>query len=322
MPKTVTIALDLYDRHMPFFRRQLAVPQEFDLVAREVGMVPPRRDGIDRHGRMLKGEEFDAAEVSLSSYIIAKSKGAPFTAIPVFPRRLLSPNHIFVREDSSCQSPADLGGKRVMIWAFQTTMSVLAKGDFKRDFGVDWRHIRWLTSHPEEIEVTGLPITQLKPGADPIAMLHSGEADALIHPHPPAPALSNRDGIRRLFRDPPSECRRYVKTHGYCPIMHLLAIKNSLVDENPEFSRVLMKLWDEAKSIADGYYHDPAYAMPILAQQQYQQQKNDLGDNLWASGLKANRKNLEHFIDDMVDQKLLDEAISIEALFHPSTHGT
>jgi 4,5-dihydroxyphthalate decarboxylase len=69
-------------------------------------MVPPRRDGIERHKRMLTGLEFDAAEVSLCSYIIAKSRGSTLTGIPVFPRRLYSQNHIFVNRDSGIEKPA------------------------------------------------------------------------------------------------------------------------------------------------------------------------------------------------------------------------
>ena len=66
---------------------------------------------------MLRKHEFDAAEVSLASYIIAKERGAPFTAIPVFPRRLFSQNHIFVSEKSGISHPAALAGKRIAVWA-------------------------------------------------------------------------------------------------------------------------------------------------------------------------------------------------------------
>ena len=92
----LTIALDRYDRHIPLFMGAVEAP--FAYQALEVGMVPPRRDGIDRHGRMLRGLEFDAAEVSLASYIIARTRGVPLTAVPVFPRRLFSQNHIFVNK--------------------------------------------------------------------------------------------------------------------------------------------------------------------------------------------------------------------------------
>ncbi|MEC8173436.1 MAG: hypothetical protein VX090_08650 [Pseudomonadota bacterium] len=45
-------ALDRYDRHIPFFIELVDSPPEFSLRTLEVGMVPPRRVGLDRHNRM------------------------------------------------------------------------------------------------------------------------------------------------------------------------------------------------------------------------------------------------------------------------------
>lgn len=104
---TLDLALDRYDRHVPFFLGAVKCPPGLTYNALEVGMVPPRRDGIDRHRRMLRELEFDAAEVSLCSYILAKTRGVPLTGIPVFPRRLYSQNHIWVRTDSGIKEPAD-----------------------------------------------------------------------------------------------------------------------------------------------------------------------------------------------------------------------
>ena len=147
----ITIALDRYDRHVPLFLNAVEPPPGLRYRALEVGMVPPRRDGIDRHGRMLKGLEFDAAEVSLASYIMAKQRGLPLIGVPVFPRRLFSQNHLFVNRNSGIRKPADLKGKRIGLWAFQVTMSVLAKGDLKSFYGVPWEEIRWVTEQPEEL---------------------------------------------------------------------------------------------------------------------------------------------------------------------------
>ena len=90
MTTELSIALERYDRHVPFFMDMVATPPDADFTLRalEVGMAPPRRDGIDRHARFMKGDEFDICEMSVSSYLTAKSRGAPYTAVPVFPRRL------------------------------------------------------------------------------------------------------------------------------------------------------------------------------------------------------------------------------------------
>jgi 4,5-dihydroxyphthalate decarboxylase len=322
MAHRVTLALDRYDRHVPFFTGQLEVPGDIDLVPLEVGMAPPRRHGIDRHGRMIHHKEFDAAELSLASYIIARTRGEPLTAIPIFPRRLFSQNHIFVSEGSDLRHPSQLAGKRVVVWAFQVTMSVLAKGDMQRDYGLDWRCVEWLTMHPEEVAVPDLPIRQLPQGADPIDMLLSGEADAFIHPHPPHRALSGTHGIRRLFEDPADECERYYRREGFLPIMHLVALQKEAVRRVPELPRLLMRLWQEAKSIADNFHHDPGYGILALGRLTYERQAQIMARDVWPSGLSHNRRDLERFVGDMVDQRLLDQPVPVEELFHESVRQT
>ena len=47
--------------------------------------------------RMLRHREFDAAEMSLSSYLISREADAPFVAIPVFVSRSFRHNGIYVR---------------------------------------------------------------------------------------------------------------------------------------------------------------------------------------------------------------------------------
>lgn len=318
----VTIALDRYDRHMPFFLGQIGTSEHIELVPLEVGMFPPRRHGVDRHGRMLRDREFDVAEVSLSSYIMARSGGAPFTAVPIFPRRLFSQAHWFVATSSGLQHPRDLIGKPVVALGFQVTMSVLAKGDLRREYGVDWRDLKWLTLWKEEIASLGLPLTQLPPDADPVKMLLEGKAAALVHPHPPQEALSGRHGIRRLFVDTQGECERYFGRHGYLPIMHLLAIKDSVVQREPELPGLLMRMWNGAKALTEDYYHDPAFGLPVFSRLAYERQKVILGEDPWSSGVRLNRLNLTRFIEGMVDQQLIPRALTLEELFHASVLDT
>src|SRR3989442_13891229 len=61
--------------------------------------------------RMLNHEEFDASEMSLSSYTILRSKGDErFIAIPVFPSRVFRQNALYVRADSALREPRELKG--------------------------------------------------------------------------------------------------------------------------------------------------------------------------------------------------------------------
>lgn len=317
---SLTIALDLYDRHMPLFLGTVPFPDGLQLQVCEVGMVPPRRHGIDRHRRMLVEQEFDIAEVSLASYILAKQRGAPLAAVPVFPRRLFCQNHIFVNVNAGIESARDLVGKRVGIWSFQTTMSVLAKGDLKAEYDVPWEKIKWVGQHPEEIPFTtsGAVIEPVPKGKDLARMLVNGEIDVVIHPHPPALIQTRTDRIRRLFPNAAGECIRYYSKHKYYPIMHVLAVKEELLNTFSSLAQALIDVWEESKRQAFDFYHDPGFATLAFARNELESQFQQLGADPWTSGLAANKANLERFLDYMVDQGLVSARPSVEELFHPS----
>ena len=199
----LTIALSHYDRHVPFFDGT-AQPEGIDLQVLIVGQSDRQRDGEDRHERMLQKSEFDVAELSLSSYLMAKSRGMPFTAIPVFPRRLFSLSQMWVNADASIDSPKDLIGKKVGLHSFQNTLATLSKGDLQSQFDVPWRQIHWMLSKKDNIEFEpekGVKIDQLSDSANIGSMLESGEISAMMTPHPPKPVL------RGSKKNPPAFCR-------------------------------------------------------------------------------------------------------------------
>ena len=159
----ITIALSHYDRHVPFFDGTVQA-EGIDLNVLIVGQSDRQRDGEERHERMLQKGEFDVAELSLSSYLMAKSRGMPFTAIPVFPRRLFSHSQMWINVDAGINEPKDLIGKKVGLHSFQNTLATLSKGDLQSEFDVPWRKIHWLLSKKDNIEFEpekGVKIDQL-----------------------------------------------------------------------------------------------------------------------------------------------------------------
>ena len=318
----LSIALERYDRHVPFFMGTLDLPDGLRLRPLEVGMAPARRDGNDRHERFLQNGEFDIAETSLSSHVMAVARGAPFVGIPVFPRRLFSQNHIFVNAASGIDTPADLIGKRVMVRSFQTTMTVLALGDLKFDYGVPWDRIRWIVTAEEALPLDddrGLEIERIPPQADVGRMFVEGAADAMIHPHPPPAVLEAGARVRTLFPDRRAEAMAYYARHGYYPIMHLLAVRRALIEDHPWLARALMEVWEESKIQARAFYEDPGYASLAFARNDFEDQIGAMGADPWPSGIAANRANLERFITYAHDQRLIEAPVGLHSLFHDAT---
>jgi 4,5-dihydroxyphthalate decarboxylase len=317
----LTMALSHYDRHIPLFDGSVR-PDGVDLQVLDVGQSHPLKHGQDRHERMLQKGEFDICELSLSSYLIAKSRGMPFTAIPVFPRRLFSLSQMWVNANAGIKSPQDLTGKKVGLSTFQTTLSVLAKGDLQAEYGVPWHEIDWYISKDEAVPlkpINEVKMQLLKPGQKMGAMLESGEIDALMVPHPPQEALRGGRAIRRLFADPKLEETKYFRKNGYYPIMHLIAFKDDVLKNNPSLAPSIMAMFDRAKEVCMQYYDDPNWSRFVWGRHLFEEERNAFGDDPWPHGVKKNRANLERFIGYSLDQGLIEKTLEIEGLFDPST---
>jgi len=101
----------------------------------------------------------------------------------VFPRRLFSQNHIFVNAQAGIETPQDLIGKRVILRTFQTTMSVLALGDLKFEYGVPWDKVRWIVADDEVMPLgdeKGIEVERIGLDEDVGRMLVDGEARAVV----------------------------------------------------------------------------------------------------------------------------------------------
>ena len=320
----LTMALSHYDRHLPLFDGSVQA-EGVDLQVLEVGQSNPLKHGQDRHERMLQKSEFDICELSLSSYLIAKSRGMPFTAIPVFPRRLFSLSQMWVNVNAGINSPRDLIGKKVGLSTFQTTLSVLAKGDLQSEYDVPWRKIDWYISKDEAVPIKpieGVKTQLLKSGQKIGAMLEKGEIDALMVPHPPKEALRGGGSIRRLFADPKAEETKYFRKNGYYPIMHVVAFKDQVLAQNPWLGRSVMEAFDKAKAACVDYYDDPNWSRFVWGRHLFEEERQVFGEDPWPHGVKKNRANLERFIGYSLDQGLMEKKLEVEELFAPSTLDT
>jgi len=317
----LSLALSHYDRHIPFFDGSVRI-EGVDLQVLEVGQSSPLKHGQDRHERMLQKAEFDICELSLSNYLIAKSRGLPFTAIPVFPRRLFSLSQMWVNTDAGIKSPRDLIGKKVGLSTFQTTLSVLAKGDLQSEYDVPWWEIDWYISKDEAIPlrpIEGVKMQLLNPGQKIGAMLERGELDALMLPHPPKEALRGGGNIRRLFPDPKTEETKYFRKNGYYPIMHVIAFKDEVLAKDASLAASVMAAFDRAKENCMEYYDDPNWSRFVWGRHLFEEERQVFGTDPWPHGIKKNRANLECFIGYSLDQQLVDKNLEVKELFAEST---
>src|SRR3984885_7865694 len=108
----LTIACGRYDRTQALIDGRVQ-PEGVDLT------YIPLRPG-ETFWRMLNHGEFDASEMSLSSYTILRSEGDTTSpAIPVLPSAGLGHPSVYVRADSKSEGPGAVGGERVGVGDYQ-----------------------------------------------------------------------------------------------------------------------------------------------------------------------------------------------------------
>jgi 4,5-dihydroxyphthalate decarboxylase len=320
-----TLAIDRYDRHFPFFDGTVHLPEGLDLDVLQVGQDGNLRLGRRRHERFLQKSEFDVAECSLASYITAKGQGLPFTAIPVFPRRLFSLGQIFVNKRAGIREPTDLAGRKVGLQSFQTTLAVLAKGDMAHEYGLALNSVHWKLRNADAIDVAypaDYSIAPIEDGKGLVEALAEGALDAVFMSRTPWAEPDPDLPIRRLFEDPRAAEAEYYARNGFWPIMHVVAIRDDVVARQPELPKLLMKAFDSAHDIYMGYVDDPGWSRLAWTKYAREEESARLGRDLWPSGLAANRANLERFIGYTRDQGMVTRDLTADELFHESVRDS
>lgn len=309
----ITLALGSYDRHGPLLEGCIDHP-DFEIEYLE---LDPQQG---RHERFLQHFEFDACELSLSSYLIAVDQGLPVHAVPIFPRRLFSQSQMYKNVNCGIHAPKDLVGKRVGLSAYQNTLGVRAKGDLAHFYGVPREAVTWVTPGKEVIDVklpAHVKIETRHSMAEIEEEFVKGSIQAMFVSRLPKPVRQGHPSLGRLFDDPRAEEERYLREEGYFPIMHVLAYKRELAQEHPDLPQALYDIFERARSQAMQRWIDPNWSMVMWARQELERQNQLYDFDPWRNGLEANRKNLERFSLYSHEQGLTRRRLAAAELFVP-----
>jgi 4,5-dihydroxyphthalate decarboxylase len=280
--------------------------------------------------RMARFAEFDAAELSLSSYVVSLQMGKPFIAVPAFPSRLFRHSGIYVNCDSGIAEPADLIGRTVGVAEYQLTANVWIRGILQEHYGVPVASVTYRTgglhapgrteklplSLPDDVRVE--PISDRQTLAQ---MLVAGEIDALYTPRTPAPYAQGRPEVRRLFHDPAAEEARYFAETGVFAIMHTVVLRRALYAEHRWLARAFFKAFEQARRQAlDGIDETATlkYMVPWLPEL-LARTRELLGDDYWPYGVAPNQRALDTFLRYSFEQGLARSRLSPADLFAPET---
>lgn len=280
--------------------------------------------------RAFRHQAFDLSELSFSSYLVKHAAGkSPYVALPVFLSRAFRHTSIYVRTDR-IRKPEDLKGRRIGIPEYQLTALVWARALLADDYGVQPADVHWVRGgidtpgRPEKIRLA-LPADvhiEDAPAHETIsALLDRGEIDAFIAPRPPACAGRNPD-VGWLFADPTAVARDYFRRTGIFPIMHLLGIRKTLVQQHPWLAGAVLKAFEAARAAAFAQLADTSATKVMLpfVEEQLQAARELMGADYWSYGVSSNRATLEAFVRHHHAQSLSSRPMAVEELFHPASY--
>jgi 4,5-dihydroxyphthalate decarboxylase len=312
----VVLAIDNYDRHAPLLDGSVR-PTDLELVVLEVGQLEQRRHGAKRHERMLVDGEFDCAEVSLCSFLMARDRGAQISAIPVFPRRLFSPSQVFVNRAAGIHHPGDLARRRVALTSYQTTLAVQAKGDLEQEYGLALRDVIWVTDTTETIPwklPPGVRVEQSN-ATSASALLAAGEVAAAVLSRVPEAVIQGDARVGRLFADARAEELKYFQRRGYMPVMHVIAFHDGVLSRAPSAGSQVMAAFVEAKDRCRRNYDDAGWSSLAWGRHYVEEERRLLAADPWPDGFAANQANLRDLIRYAHTQGLIDREVEPETLF-------
>ncbi|MER7793001.1 ABC transporter substrate-binding protein [Streptomyces sp. NPDC097640] len=291
----LVLACGDYDRTEPL-RSGTVTPDGVDLTYLA---LPPE----EIFYRMLRHREFEAAELSLSSYLMNLDRTGDFIALPVFPSRTFRHNAIYINADSDIRVPADLAGRHVGVPEYQMTAAVWIRGTLAERHGLPVSAPRYRTgglNQPGRAEKLPLPehlgveIEPIGPAQTLTGMLLDGGIDALYSARLPLPFAEGDPRIVRLFPDPRAVEEQYALDTGIFPIMHVVVVRRDVYEQRPWLARSLYKAFEEARGIAlarIGETNALRYSLPWLYDD-LARARSVLGHDYWPYGVDANDTTL------------------------------
>ncbi len=270
--------------------------------------------------------------MSLSAYMMAMQDG-PWTyqAIPVFLSRMFRHSSICIRSDRGIHALADLRGKRIGVPEYTQTAGLTARGVLEDEYGVSPTEIHWVSGGLEQVgrqekfplQLPGVTL-EYATARSLSQMLAEGALDGIVSAANPSCFDVRGGSVARLFPNYRHDEAAYYTKTGIFPIMHVVGIRRSLVEQHPWLAVSVAKAYAQAKAIAledlDGAGGANKATVPWLPAD-VEEVRTLMGNDWWPYGLAANRAALEAATQWSFTQGLTKRKLDSDELFIPSTRG-
>jgi 4,5-dihydroxyphthalate decarboxylase len=230
--------------------------------------------------RVVRGLEFDVAELAITTFLMAKAAGKPYRLLPAVVLARMQHSRL-VCDGRRAVTPRDLEGKRVGVRSYSVTTGMWIRGILAEDHRVDCDRITWVTFEDAHVaEFRDPPNVERAPAGRKLEeMLLAGEIDAAVT----GDASITDPRIVPVIPDAEGAALEWRARKGAIQINHIVAVKRS-VDATP-----LMRQLEESFAAAGNPELNPI-------------------------GLEANRRNLEVAIEFVHRQGLIPRRYGVEEL--------
>jgi len=260
-----------------------------DAVQLDFEDIRPPSSGFKR---VVRGLDFDVAELAITTFLMAKAAGKPLRLLPAVVLARMQHARLVRNAERGPLAPRELEGRRVGVRSYSVTTGMWIRGILAEDHRVDPDRINWVTFEEAHVAEFRDPpnVVRAPAGKDVVGMLLAGEIDAAIvgDAQPADPRLVP------VIPDPEAAARAWRARTGAIQINHMVAVKDTVAKADAD---ELLRLLGESFAAAGGPEMNPI-------------------------GFEANRRNLEVAIDYVHRQRLIPRRYAPEELFTHPGEGT
>lgn len=300
------------------------------------GLVKP--EGIDLNwmtlghhecfARFTANREFDLAELSFAKFATQVTRErSDIIGLPVICSRLFRFGSFYVNRKSGIRTVQDLAGKKIGSPEWAHSAAVYMRGWMHNEMGVKLTDVHWFQAganapgRAEKVEIhlpEGVKLTRV---ADKSLseLLAAGEIDCAIIARPPTCFLEGHPDVERLFPDFVDMEQQYYDRTKVWPIMHIVAMRRAILEDNPWVGRNLLNAFEESKKRSLERILDPAvsrYPVPWLTSYA-RRQRERFGADLFPYGIEPNRATWEQMALYTFQQGIAHRQFTPEEIFPP-----
>ena len=278
----------------------------------------------ERHRRFSRDLEFDVCELQMGVFLGWMGRGAPFTAIPVFPHRKFCHGNVLLNTASGIQQAR--GSCRQDYRHAGPLQSGIALDAWRAPGGI--RRGGAIAQNSDES--AGASARMAAAGLDGNSASTEGtksrrwfdvrgEIDACMLPEINPKLARHTPGVQRLwpnFRE--VEKDYYLRTKIF-PIRHVVVVKNSILERHPWAAQSLVEAFTKAKELGIKHVSDTRRSFLAWYGAELEEERELFGEDAWPYNIKDNRVVLETMTRYAALVGVTDRKLEIKELFAEST---